>query len=700
MAEDKIQLDIIINTADSANSIGDIKKSIKELNNAALTVGAGGKGFDALTKKAADLKDKLEDLNDSTKSLKGTGIEKLNSSLGLLKEGFSNVDPQKIGTGFKVIGTAMKAIPIFLIIEGIKFLVENFDKLANSGGLLGKVFGAIKDYIMGVIQVAKDLTDWLGITSFAIEDKAEKTIEAAKKEGEAISARYDDEIKLAKAAGKETFQLEIDKQKAVIASAIVQVNALKTIAQANGTLSAEQLKNLEALVTTIHNSNIEIQAQTLAHNKDLKDKDDKRKEESITTAKETAKQKKAIQDKEWADYLAAAKDSFDKLVQQYKKDSDAFVKAQTDKYQIAKKLDEDTTNLVLSNMALEAQLSQDKTKIEQARWQKELSDYKFVYDEKGKITSESQANLELLKKVHQDKLDTITEESNKKQSESISKYYTSVTAILNEQNQLINSNYITLLGGLTSFVGQLEQLSNQKFEKYKEDWMNQVDMISQYAQAAASVALQVVSAIQANNKAKLDENLTNIEDTATREQEVLQNKYNLGLISQKQFEAQSKAISDKAKIAELDAKKKAFEEDKKLKVAQAIISGISGAVAAFAGAMTLGPIAGPIVGGILAAAVMGLTAANVSKIQSTQFNGGGGADTGGSPQINTGGDTGAAAPAPRLSDFSLYGTAGKNNNVGTESSTTTSPVVRAVVLESDITTVQLRNANFKKSSEL
>ena len=80
-------------------------------------------------KKLADLKDKVEDLNDATKSLKGSGVEKLNASFSLLSEGIGTFNGDKIKTAFKGIGAAMSAIPIFLIIEGLKLLYDNFDKI-------------------------------------------------------------------------------------------------------------------------------------------------------------------------------------------------------------------------------------------------------------------------------------------------------------------------------------------------------------------------------------------------------------------------------------------------------------------------------------------------------------------------------------------------------------------------------------------
>lgn len=105
------------------NSIKDAKKAIKDLNSEIL---AGNK--DA-AKSLAQVKDRLEDISDATQTLKGSGVEKLNGSLRLLSDGFNNFDTDKIKVAFQGIGSAMKAIPIFLVIEGFRLLYENFDKV-------------------------------------------------------------------------------------------------------------------------------------------------------------------------------------------------------------------------------------------------------------------------------------------------------------------------------------------------------------------------------------------------------------------------------------------------------------------------------------------------------------------------------------------------------------------------------------------
>lgn len=87
---------------------------------------------------------------------------------------------------------------------------------------------------------------------------------------------------------------------------------------------------------------------------------------------------------------------------------------------------------------------------------------------------------------------------------------------------------------------------------------------------------------------------------------------------------------EKGSAAEQKFAKQAFERNKKLQIAMAVISGIQGVVSAVTGAMTLGPIAGPIVGAIQGASIAIATAANIAKINATQFQ-----STSASPDTST-----------------------------------------------------------------
>ena len=134
MAKEEIGFNVTVGGVEkSISSFKDLKTAIKAAKDEQIAMASKfGEGSIEATKagqKLAGLKDKVEDLNDSTKSLKGSGVEKLTSSFRLLGEGIGTFDFDKIKTGFKGVGAAMSAIPIFLIIEGLKLLWDNFDKI-------------------------------------------------------------------------------------------------------------------------------------------------------------------------------------------------------------------------------------------------------------------------------------------------------------------------------------------------------------------------------------------------------------------------------------------------------------------------------------------------------------------------------------------------------------------------------------------
>ena len=95
------------------------------------------------------------------------------------------------------------------------------------------------------------------------------------------------------------------------------------------------------------------------------------------------------------------------------------------------------------------------------------------------------------------------------------------------------------------------------------------------------------------------------------------------------------------KITEEQGKKE-FEQSKKLQIATAIINGLAGVATAVSTAMSLGPIIGPIMAAVNSAMVIATTAAQIAKIKSTTFDGGG----------TVGGETAPqAAPAPVAMEY-------------------------------------------------
>lgn len=277
MAEVTIQTKI--DAADAAQTIQELRKSLKDLVSAQGQVAAGSAEWKKLSKAINETEGRIGDLTDSFKTLQGSGVERVRASFGLLREGFSNFDFGKIKIGFQAIGSAMKAVPAFLIAEGIIKLIENFDKLKNSSGLLGEAFKAIGKIIDTLTGAIADFTDWIGITNIESEKLAQSQIDNAKKIQDAVSQRYDIEIRLAKAAGKNTEDIEKEKLKAVRQSLLEQINLKAKAALLDGELNDEELKNLDELRKALTENYVQEKELNLKSQKDQQDANKKKNED-------------------------------------------------------------------------------------------------------------------------------------------------------------------------------------------------------------------------------------------------------------------------------------------------------------------------------------------------------------------------------------------------------------------------------------
>lgn len=271
-----------------------------------------------------------------------------------------------------------------------------------------------------------------------------------------------------------------------------------------------------------------------------------------------------------------------------------------------------------------------------------------------------------------------------------------------------------------------EAAEEDRKAKLQEAIEKKLEMFKKVAQVAGDIlnaGLGVAQALGDLAKAKSDAELITLREGLSAQGEelnaayedqkaALDEKFNAGLISQEAYNSSVKnlqgalndnlkGLTEKQQKAELEAKKKAFESDKKMKIAQAIISGAQGAVSAFTGAMQLGPILGPVVGAVLAAAVVATTAIQVAAIKNTKFDSGASIPSAaGGGAGGAGGAGGGSAPTPP--SLSLFGQAmGGSEGAGQqESGSRQQSVVRAVVVESDITNTQNRLATYQQRSEI
>jgi hypothetical protein len=117
--------------------------------------------------------------------------------------------------------------------------------------------------INALIQGLKDLGDWLGLTSYAADENAdrmakanEKITESSKKRTELLGENYDQEIAMAKIAGEDTTQLELDKSRSTEKEAIKRKTSAKKALEAMAHQEGEEAtKKREALRKQIEDEN-------------------------------------------------------------------------------------------------------------------------------------------------------------------------------------------------------------------------------------------------------------------------------------------------------------------------------------------------------------------------------------------------------------------------------------------------------------
>ena len=164
--------------------------------------------------------------------------------------------------------------------------------------------------------------------------------------------------------------------------------------------------------------------------------------------------------------------------------------------------------------------------------------------------------------------------------------------------------------------------------------------------------------------------------------------------TEEEIAAQTEQLEYEKNVRMEEERKRAFEDNKKLKIADVITSGISAAFQAFGGAMQLGPILGPILGAILSAMILTQMANTVSSIKKQQYTGstptppnrgggGGGGATGAMSTALTGGQFNQPIPNPNDPGNQQFGNSGNPMNSPNGMGMGSQPI-RAYVVSSDV----------------
>jgi hypothetical protein len=359
-----------------AQKAGEVADRLKDANEQAAVFTAGSK-FEIVSNSLAGVAGDLASLD----------FEGANDKSKVFAKNLANINPKDIAKGFKdfagMLGTLGKAFiklgvtilmnPIFLIVAAVVAIIAVIAIVLNKFGLLDDVIKALMAPINALIAGFKAMTDWLGLTTFAAEDNAEKTAAANKKVSESSKAREAQvvgdlgrEIAELKAAGEETAKLEEEVSNTKIREANKRKEAAKVELEATKKLDSrynkdkleELKKQIDAENEIIKQANSDkVVARNAANKKeidDLKTKADANNKEAESKAKAARDKRLAADKASEAEIAAARKIVTDSTKTAQQIEVDDLKAAYTIKIAEATKYKNDTTALVEAQRIQEA----------------------------------------------------------------------------------------------------------------------------------------------------------------------------------------------------------------------------------------------------------------------------------------------------------------------------------------------------------
>jgi hypothetical protein len=608
-------------------------------------------------------------------ALIATGIGAIVVLVGLLIANFDKVTQavmwarekfEKLGTGVKILISVM--FPVIGIIYGVVKALE--------------AMGVVDD--VNTAKMKKNAQDH----TEAVIKSADKRAKAIKKEQTQNDAKAQREIDLAKASGKATYEMELSKAKAHLASGRVYLEVQKS-----------KMKAIKAEMDLLLAS----EDQDSDRYKALKKRADAVRAIMDETYKDNVDTNHAIQimqaehNKEIADQASAAASKGKQNAEQTRK---AYIDNLKKQYDDQSKLEEEAENQKLALMA-------DGIEKEKAVRQDAYNDYRDNFL-KERIADEQEA---LNKQYESGK---ISREEYNKQLEALR---VNAESKLTEQERQILINAKELLNKDLLAIDEKHQAEvlkrTQDFQKKVQDEENkrQLDFDMQ-VEALQEQNYQASLSDQARELYLLDEKYAEMERMAKgnadaektiaeakeKEKAAIDKKYADEAKARKEEEIKRNADLAKAgltlisDLTELFGKKgekqakKAFQVKKAASIATALIDTFLSARSAYFSQFTPVPDpSSPVRGGIAAGIAVASGLAGVAKIASQKFEGGGSASGGGGGGEGGGGGMSGGTQAP---SFNVVG----NNGLNQLSQLQQQPT-QAYVVSGQVTTAQSLDRN-------
>jgi len=696
--------------------LAELKKQLRDIKSEMLSA-TDPERMRELAEAAGELKDRIGDANEQVKVFaSGSKFEQVSNSFGSLKDSLMSLDfeeasekakvfqktvtsisPETISSGIKGLASTVATLgktfvqfgvmlltnPIFLLVAAITAIVVAIGALMNSLGLLKPIINAVGNFFKGLMSIInsvvdgiKSALDWLGLTDFAAEESAaaekaraeeqRKRNEELKKQKEVIfnseQTLMQRNIDLLKAQGKNTTELE---KKKIQASINYQKEKLKEIEL--------EIKNIE--IYSQNSDLLDITKQQLAEGLNERKKNLGELKESVL---DSENQLKIID-------VNAKKESQERAEKSAEKQKEINNKYKEDRKKAIEEI---------------RQLENDYRRSQLTEQERELEDIKIKYEEQ-------------IKAAKKYGVDTKTLEANyaAEKAAVVKKYEDEAKKLKDEKDaqdlidqEEANQKRIELEDQLFNLQRELDykKLSEREANKQKE-----IDALTKEYEDKYLLAVDNAE-LTKQLKEQEDAEIRAIDDKYKKEQEkadeeARQKKIQATIDTGNQIAEWTKqgltAINDIVSAFAGESEKqqeKAFKIQKATNIAMAVIDTLKGGVSAYMSQIVANDPTSVVRGAIAAAMVVAAGIANVKKIASTQFKGASVSGASGGAGASGGGGVQPATPQTNLF--------GQNNNMntlqGAQSVESQPQVIKAVVVESDITTSQSRVKRMEENATL
>ena len=651
------------------NGISQIRAELKALKGE-LANATDPKQMAALAEQAGELSDKLKDANERAAIFaSGSRFEQTSNAFGLMKsqlmdmdfEGASEsaklfagnlgkIDSKTISSSLKGLGSTLATVggaflklgaqilinPIFLIAAAVAAIVAGLYMLADRLGFVTKFIDFLTQAFKPLIDMVKWFLDLMGLTSFAADEALAKTTKALEEEKE-----------------KRQEVLGVMDQKI----ALLDAEGKSTLAlriERNKYLQEEINNNLKLLEVMDNNflNQTSLYKETVKENKakaqEIKVEEVKLNQEVINEGQKAADAQKQF----LADRLAATR-----LVQ-------------------------DVT-LGLMQDGVEKELKANEYKYQRLR-EDLAKNEKLNKDERAKLnalyTQEAEQTATAINKKYVDA-------ETKKNEELAAKRLEEQTKIIEQEDALFAMRQALRQTEQEAAIAQIVADSEAKLAMAGITAADEVLIAQDTADKIAAIEKAARDKKAEEDKAEFDRKVKIAEDYAGSVNNLAETVFTVANRFGKQDEA------SKEKRA-----KRQFQVAKALQLSMAIMDGFKAVTTSLASSpVAIGPVPNPAGIASLAFAIT-TSLANVAKIASTQYGSTGGGGGGGGTPPSTGGtpDTSAGGTP----SFALFG---QGNNMNTTSAPTdkeTNLTVKAVVVESDVTSTQNKVKKMQENATL